>query len=121
MAIVNQFYDNWQQKVGIILIWLKRFTPLVIILAGWLFFHFYSGENETKKADDDQKYALLTAQVWVASAKYRSEPEKFKEYRDSLLLASGLDNQKAIDYIKQYENSSDQLVNFADLVNFAHQ
>ena len=99
------------------MIWLKRVAPIFLILAGWAFFHFYSDNSEIKKTDDEEKYALLTAQVWVASAKYRNEPEKYLAYRDSLLTASNLDNKKALDFIDKYEKRADELVNFASLVS----
>jgi hypothetical protein len=53
-------------------------------------------------------HALLTAQVWLATAKYRQEPERFIAYRDSLLRAHSLSKERMRDYLDRYKNHPEE-------------
>lgn len=98
------------------MIWLKRILPLLIIIIVWLGYGYYSDYKAVKKAESDQKYAQVTALVWMASAKYRKDPEKFISYRDSLLAADSLDIKKVHQFIDSYKKAPEELGVYAALV-----
>ena len=52
----------------------------------------------------------MTAQVWVATAVYRDEPERFLEYRDSLISASGLSRDDVFDFLDRYQSDPEMLL-----------
>jgi hypothetical protein len=94
-------------------IWLKRILPLVIIglgVGGYVLWDKWSSE---RKALEERELALVTAQIWVATAKYRNEPEKFMHYRDSLLQATGVLRQRVLDFLKTREAEPEELFPFA--------
>jgi predicted negative regulator of RcsB-dependent stress response len=98
------------------LIWIKRLLPFAIIIIVWLAYGYYSDYKVTRKMKIDQKYARVTALVWVASAKYRNDAERFIKYRDSLLAADSLDIEKAQKYIDSYQKAPEELGVFTTLV-----
>jgi len=98
------------------LIWLKRIIPFVIILGGWFGYQYYTNTQLEQKSVTEDKYALLTAQLWVASAKYRLVPEQFEKYRDSILVNSNLDSSKVSNFIDSYRDKADELGNFSEKV-----
>jgi len=84
------------------LIWLKRLLPLILIGLGWLGYTQYQEYRVRRFYDDAERYALVTAQVWLASAKYRDHQQQFLSFRDSLLEAAGLSPEKIDEYLRRY-------------------
>lgn len=105
-----------QWKVGNIMIWFKRLVPFLLIVGIWFGYHLYSNYSAKKQARLDKDYALVTARVWVASAKYRDYPEQFIKFRDSLLESSGLTKARVNEYIKTYEGKSEKLGSLTTLL-----
>jgi len=98
------------------LIWIKRIAPFVIIavaLYAWLEISQRRGEAE---AEQNHRYALAVARVWVASAKLRAAPEEFIRFRDSLLAADSLSTVDILDFVKLYEDDPESLHPFSKLV-----
>ncbi|MFC1475193.1 hypothetical protein ACFLQG_00960 [Candidatus Zixiibacteriota bacterium] len=98
------------------MIWIKRALPLVIIIAVWLGYGFYDDYQEGKTSRTELKYAEVTALVWVASAKFRNEPDNYISYRDSLLSTYQLDVEKCHQFIDAYQENPEKLGNFAFMV-----
>ncbi len=99
------------------MLWVKRlitFTLLVAIIFGYLLYDKISTERQHQQA---VRQALVTAQVWIATAKYRLEPERFIAYRDSLLKAHSLSMEKMQGYIDWYKNRPEEYDLFTRLVN----
>ncbi len=67
------------------MIWIKRIAPLVVLVAGYFGYAYYASTRAESEQTLLDRHALVTAQVWVASAWYRNDPEAFISYRDSLL------------------------------------
>ena len=91
------------------MIWIKRITPFIIILAGWYGYNYYTIYQYDKVREEQNRYALITAQVWVASVKYRNEPDRYIEYRDSLLLTENLSADSIKLYIEQFKDRAEWL------------
>ena len=58
----------------------------------------------------------MTALVWVASGKFRNDPDKYISYRDSVLSSYQLDVEKAHQFIDSYQDNPEKLGNFAFMV-----
>jgi len=99
------------------LIWIKRIIPFVIIGAVWWGFHFYHQYQTTHQIQLEQKYAQITAQIWVASAQYRKEPERFKAFRDSLLKKNNLSKEQLKQFIEKYKKEPEKLSRFSVNLN----
>lgn len=97
--------------------WVKRLSVLVLI-AG-VAFGWYSW-NQSKAADLEQltqKNALLTARVWIASAKYRTDSTGYIQYRDSLLKEAATSVEEIDRFLKMYENEPENYMRFSNLVS----
>jgi hypothetical protein len=98
------------------LIWIKRLAPFIIIAAAvYLYVHFTSLRDD-KETRLEQEYALVTAQIWVASARLRSQPEEFLRYRDSLLDEHSLTEQALLAFVRKDSSSPETLYPFSRLV-----
>lgn len=74
-------------------------------------------EYTTKRFyDDAERYALVTAQVWLASARYRDDPEQFLNFRDSLLQATELSREKVDEYLRRYSSRPENYTPYLRLV-----
>lgn len=98
------------------MLWIKRLLPFVIIIGGWFGYDYYINQQLVKQQILEEKYASVTALVWVASAKYRTDPEQFTHYRDSVLNVYNTDNQKVEQYIKQFEKSPEAMGPLTNLI-----
>ena len=98
------------------MIWLKRLLPLLVIGLGVGGYFLWDGWNTKRLIRDESEVALVTAQVWVATAKYRNEPEKYMKYRDSLLQATGVPRERVIEFLKKREDEPENLLPFAERV-----
>jgi len=90
------------------------FILLLVIVFGYFLYNKISTERQHQQA---VRQALVTAQVWIATAKYRLEPERFIAYRDSLLKAHSLSMERMQDYIDRYKNRPEEYDLFTRLVN----
>ena len=87
---------------------------MLVIVFGYFLYNKISTERQNQQA---VRHALVTAQVWIATAKYRLEPERFIAYRDSLLKAHSLSMERMQDYIDRYKNHPEEYDLFTRLVN----
>jgi len=100
-------------------IWIKRASPFVLIALAWFAWQLYSTEQTREFEEQQQKYALVTAQVWVASATYRNNPDSFLSYRDSLLHSNDLTTD-SLDRLLDYNRSEPEMLTpFARMVKAA--
>lgn len=109
-------YAWTQRKVGTDLIWIKRLVPIVIIAAVTVAYLTHSRRQAEARAEREQKMALVTAQVWVASAKLRASPEEFLRFRDSLLDACSLNISDVVGFVKADSGQPEELNLFSKLV-----
>jgi len=98
------------------LIWLKRILPLIVIaaLAGGYF--LWDDWFTARRLAEEDKVALVTAQVWIATAKYRNDPQRYIEYRDSLLEANDVSSDKVKALLERREDQPEELLPFAQRV-----
>lgn len=66
-----------------------------------------------RRLAEEDKVALVTAQVWIATAKYRNDPERYIEYRDSLLEASNVPRERIYAFLGRQEDQPEELLPFA--------
>ncbi len=90
------------------------FALLPAIVFGYLLYDSIKSERQYQQT---QRHALVTAQVWIATARFRSEPERFLTYRDSVLKANGLSEQLMEDYLARYKDHPAEYDLFTGLVN----
>ena len=97
-------------------VWIKRVSPLVLIALAWFAYtHYTAGQAEREETAIEQ-YALITAQVWIASAKFRENPDRFLGYRDSLLKVNLLTTDSLDSFLEEYKNEPEGLTPFARMV-----
>jgi hypothetical protein len=100
------------------LLWLRRLIFLLLLAALVLGYLSYKSIITNRRIRQAQKHALVTAQVWVASARLRNEPQRFITYRDSLLTAYGLSKELIQAYLDRYKNQPEKYEDFANLVKW---
>jgi hypothetical protein len=98
-------------------IWFKRLLPILAILLAWFGWKTYSSSREEKTAALNLRNASITAQVWVTSAKLRSDPQSFLAYRDSLLSANNITTEEMFRYLDLFEHDLDRQLAFSQLVS----
>ncbi len=98
------------------MIWLKRLAPFVIIAAAIYAYFYISDRKEAERTRIEHDYALVTAKAWVASAKHRADPDRFLEYRDSLLDACSLSTADVLGFIEINRDQPEMLYPFSQLV-----
>jgi hypothetical protein len=86
---------------------------VLIIVSGYI---TYNRLSKKRQYEQTAQHALVTAQVWIASARLRGEPERFAAYRDSLLKAYGLTKDDLQQYLGIYRDRPEQYEVFAELV-----
>ncbi len=98
------------------MVWVRRLAPFVVL--GLIALAWYTYDTASTKEMDraTDEYALVTAQVWMASARYRQQPEQFIAWRDSLLAARSLSLETLEKYFDIYENQPEDYYEFAHKV-----
>ena len=99
------------------MIWVKRLSPLVLITVLWFAYSTYDKYRTKKFAAEADHRALVTAQVWVASAEFRSDPAKYLAWRDSTLKANSLPPSEMGDYLRLLQGKSASRQEFASRIN----
>ncbi len=107
-----------QQKVGAHLLLIKRILfvlAIIMVLSG----HFlWSKLTLYREQSQAQKYAKITAETWVAYAKFNNEPEKYCRYRDSLLNAQDISRDEIDAYTTMYQKVPEKYIQYASLVSY---
>ncbi|MEE8404421.1 MAG: hypothetical protein V3S17_03425 [candidate division Zixibacteria bacterium] len=98
--------------------WFKRLL-LVAAIIGLLSAYFIYGKYKTAKNEElSQKYALITAQSWLATAKFMDEPEKYIAFRESLLTAQKTTIDEIESFLSEYKKEAEKYVGYAGFVKF---
>jgi len=100
------------------LIWLKRLLPIIILAAAVGVYFLWDKWSAQRQLQEQDRVALVTAQVWIATAKYRNEPERFIQYRDSLLKASGVKREEVFGFLERTGDPPEELLPFARRVQW---
>ena len=98
------------------MIWLKRLAPFAIIIAALVLYRNYSQQQAAKQTEIQHRYALATAQVWVASAKYRNDPDRYLQVRDSLLESCSLSVAVMDSFVEVNRDRPEEFYSFSTLV-----
>lgn len=99
------------------MIWLRRILPLLLIVATWF---AYTSYTENQIAEDERlahQYALVTAQVWLATAVHRNDNPEFLRVRDSLFAAAGFTMDELDAYLKEHKSRPEFYTPYVRLVN----
>ena len=99
-------------------LWFKRVAPFALILLLWLGYTGYGRRQSQQREYVDRIHALTTAQVWVATARFRNSPDAFIAFRDSVLAASGLSAEQMFKYLQLYREHPEQYRAFSVAVSF---
>ncbi len=99
------------------MIWLKRLLPLVLILIAWFAWKGITKSQQEKATAADTRYALVTAQTWVAATTFRENPAGYLAYRDSLLQANNITKDELFQHLQVFENDLDRQLTFSQTVS----
>lgn len=100
------------------MIWVKRFLPLVILIAAWFGIDHYRNKQADEYDRLSREQALITARVWYLSARFREEPQTFLILRDSLLVESGVTTEQMHKYLELYNDRPEKYEQFTRLVSY---
>lgn len=98
------------------MIWLKRILPLALIVAAWFAYTNYTENQIAKNERFARQYALVTAQVWLATAEYRNDNAEFLRVRDSLLVAAGCTKDDLEEYLQENKSRPEFYAPYVRLV-----
>ena len=81
--------------------------------------YFIYGNYKTAKIKElSQKYALITAQSWLATAKFMDEPKKYLAFRESLLTAQKTTIDEIESFLSEYKEEAEKYVTYAGFLKF---
>jgi hypothetical protein len=95
------------------LIWLKRLLPIIVLAAAFGGYFLWDKWHTQRELAEMDRVALVTAQAWIATAKYRNDPERYLQYRDSLLEASGVQRERVLGFLESAGDQPEELLPFA--------
>ncbi len=98
------------------MLWIKRIffvLGIIIVISGHFVWNKLTVYREQKLA---QKYAKITAVTWMAYAKFNNEPEKYRQFRDSLLNAEEINKEEIDDYLTKYQKAPEKYIHYVTLV-----
>lgn len=99
------------------MIWLKRAAPFVMAVVLWFGGKWYMDRGERVEKETTDRYALVTAQVWVARARFRNDSTQFLAYRDSLLAAETVSIDEIREFGRIYEEEAEVYHKFSKKVS----
>lgn len=98
----------WVRLLGVI-------VALAVIVLGYQWWH---DRRENTALEERMHLALVTAQVWIAAAEYRQEPDRFLVWRDSLLAVEGVSADSMQLFLRRYEDRLAGYEDYARLVSY---
>lgn len=99
------------------MLWVRRFIfllLLIIVTSGYYVVKRTTSYFERKEAE---KYAHITAQIWIATARFHDNPEKYRQFRDSLLQSEKITKDDLNDYLHEYQDSPEKYLLFMTAVD----
>ncbi len=96
--------------------WLKRLAPFAAIAALWFGIDAWNTWRIARAQAEIDHYALLTARIWVGTAEFRHDPERYLAWRDSLLQAEGTTAAELDSFVARYESEPERLLPYAQRV-----
>lgn len=97
-------------------IWFRRIWPLVLIGLLWYGWSYYRKHQAEQEVQRENRIALATAQLWVASALLRHQPDEYLYYRDSLLNVNRLSEREIDRFIARFREDGVDLSTFSEKV-----
>ena len=98
------------------MIWIKRALPFVVIVAAVFGYRMYDQYRERKQAIETRQYALTTAHLWLARAKFRNDPQMYDSFRDSILTAYGVSTEEITEFARRHQDQPERYDVYARLV-----
>ncbi len=98
-------------------VWVKRFAPIVLVAVFWFGYRWWAGLNAASEEAQLQRISQAVAQIWIGSATYRDQPERFLAFRDSLLKADEISQAEIDRYVKNREANPDDSYLFSQTVS----
>lgn len=91
----------------------KRLLPFLLLGLAWLSYTLWDQHKSAQRAMEEEQLVLVTAQVWVATALYRDDPERYLAYRDSLLETNDVPRDRVFAFLENRQNEAEELLPFA--------
>ncbi|HUV30653.1 MAG TPA: hypothetical protein VMY05_06175 [Acidobacteriota bacterium] len=98
-------------------IWLKRLLPLLLALVIWQGYVLVTRLQTERQQNLDRQYALVTADIWIATARFRDDPQAYMAYRDSVLAANGLSAEQMFAYLERHWDRPEEYHSFVRMLN----
>lgn len=98
------------------MIWIRRvalIAALAVVVGGWFWWDDYSARRDAQMSETA---SLITAKAWIASARLRDEPDRYIQYRDSLLDASGISAEDLQKFLQRFSDEPENNAEFAQQV-----
>jgi len=90
----------------------------VLIALVWAGYHYGGRWLDNRREAEEKRLALVTARTWLATARFRENPDRFLAYRDSLLDEAGVTREEISEYLKRYGGREEKYLPFAHKVQY---
>lgn len=93
-------------------VWARRILLAVLLIAAWPSWRGYTDYQENKSRVVLEKTALVMAEIWVATARFRDNPDAYDSFRDSLLASRNLSRKSFESRISELQEKPDRQMAF---------
>ena len=98
------------------MIWIKRALPFVVIAAAVFGYRMYDAHQKREQAFQTRQYALATAHLWVARARFRNDPQMYDSFRDSILAAYDISTDEISEFAQRHRDQPERYASYGRLV-----
>ncbi len=98
------------------MIWIKRALPIVVLGLIWLGYNLFDTFRTQRQVAEEKQVALITAQAWIGTARFRDNPDQYLVWRDSLLQAHSITRGELNGFLTNYESEQEEFLAFANRV-----
>ena len=96
---------------------LRRYlVPLIVVVLALAYFGWHRWHKQRMDAAAE-KYAHLTAQLWVATAVYRQDQQGYLRYRDSLMTVNDVSVDRVEEYLRRWREEPERYDDYAHRVS----
>jgi hypothetical protein len=98
------------------MVWIYRLTFVLFLAALVMAWPLYRKYRTARLSEEAELFSRITAEAWVASAKYRDAPDRFLLCRDSILTAHGHTREELEQFLTHYSDEAEAYGTFVELV-----
>jgi len=87
-----------------------------MVAAAILGYFLWQDYRQNSRTAEEDRMALMTARVWVKTARYAGQTDRFVAWRDSTLAAEGMSKDEVAVFLDRWTNHQEEYLSFTQKV-----